>query len=77
MNTSKQQIQQPISGPVAARFGSVRNPAFRDIYSNNNRLAVSPFDFSVTFGRIVEPTMGVNVVEDEVVVQCLFSNLSF
>ena len=65
MSESKQRPPQPI----AAHLASVRSPDFKDIYSNNSRLSISPFDFAVTFGRITEPAMGVNVVEDEVVVR--------
>ncbi len=66
MSDSKQQQQLPVA---AARLKSIRSEEFRDIYSNFSRLGVTPFDFSVTFSRLIEPTMGVNVIEDEVVVR--------
>jgi hypothetical protein len=55
--------------PIAPRQGSVRNQEFRDIYSNNTRIGISPFDFSLTFSTIVEPTAGMTVIEDQVVVR--------
>jgi hypothetical protein len=46
-----------------------RSTDFRDIYSNNNRIGVSPVDFNITFSKIVEPAVGISTVEDQVVIR--------
>jgi hypothetical protein len=47
----------------------VRTPEFKDIYSNVSRITVTPFDFSIIFGRNVElPNVG-NVTEELVSVR--------
>jgi hypothetical protein len=47
----------------------VRGAEFKDIYSNISRVSASPFDFSITFGKIVEVQNVTNVIEDLVVVR--------
>ena len=46
-----------------------RTPEFKDIYSNHNRIGVSPVDFNITFSKIIEPAMGINVIEDQAVIR--------
>jgi hypothetical protein len=47
----------------------VRSPEFKDIYSNVSRVAASPFDFSINFGKSVEmPDIG-NVTEELITVR--------
>ena len=47
----------------------VRGPEFKDIYSNVSRVGATPFDFSVTFGKLVEVPNVMNVIEDLIVVR--------
>jgi hypothetical protein len=47
----------------------VRGSEFKDIYSNVSRVGATPFDFSVTFGKIVEVPNVTNVIEDLIVVR--------
>jgi hypothetical protein len=55
--------------PVTAGPKSIRSQEFRDIYCNQARIGASPFDFSITFSKIIEPTAGVNILEDQCVVR--------
>lgn len=47
----------------------VRGSEFKDVYSNVSRVGATPFDFSVTFGKIVEIPNVTNVIEDLIVVR--------
>jgi Protein of unknown function (DUF3467) len=49
--------------PINVRTGQ-RSPDYFDIYSNANRMGVSPFDLSVTFSRIADLGIGVAALED-------------
>ena len=42
---------------------------FKDIYSNHNRIGVSPVDFNITFSKIIEPGIGFNAIEDQAVIR--------
>jgi hypothetical protein len=43
-----------------------RSAEFKDIYSNNVRMAASPFDFTMMFGRMTDIGTGVTGLEDVV-----------
>jgi hypothetical protein len=47
----------------------VRGSEFKDVYSNVSRVGATPFDFSVTFGKIVEVPNVTNVIEDLIIVR--------
>jgi Protein of unknown function (DUF3467) len=47
----------------------VRGPEFKDIYSNVSRVGATPFDFSVTFGKIVEIPGATNAIEELITVR--------
>lgn len=42
----------------------VKSPDFKDLYSNSPRVSMTPFDMTLMFGKIIEPSPGVNVIED-------------
>lgn len=54
---------------VAQNAQTARSSEFRDIYSNHVRVGVSPVDFGITFGKIIEPSIGINIIEDQAVVR--------
>jgi Protein of unknown function (DUF3467) len=39
---------------TTANIPYFRSPEFKDVYSNNARIAASPFDFTILFGRMTE-----------------------
>jgi Protein of unknown function (DUF3467) len=47
----------------------IRGPEFKDIYSNVSRVGATPFDLSVTFGKIVEIPGATNAIEDLIIVR--------
>jgi hypothetical protein len=46
-----------------------RSQDFRDVYSNHNRLGVSPVDINITFSKIIESGIGINTIEDQAVIR--------
>ena len=47
----------------------IRSAEFRDIYSNNARVGVSPWDISITFALAKEIVPGTIIAEDQAVVR--------
>jgi hypothetical protein len=64
-----QSLQTIVHGPMMSRSGSVRSVDFKDIYSNASRIGMSQSDFGITFSKIIEPTAGIAVVEDQAIVR--------
>lgn len=54
---------------VSANIPIAKAPDFKDIYSNYNRIGVSPVDFNITFSKIIEPLTGMNSIEDQAVIR--------
>jgi hypothetical protein len=48
---------------------TTKTQEFKDIYSNHNRIGVSPVDFNITFSKIVEGALGLSSIEDQVVIR--------
>jgi hypothetical protein len=58
------------SAPQAVQpVGVTRSTDFKDVYANQSRLGVSPFDFTMTFGRIIDQSIGRTTVEDQAVIR--------
>jgi len=50
--------------PVPATMTRLRDPQYRELYSNSNLVALSPFDITITFQKVGEAIPGQHSVYD-------------
>lgn len=62
-------LRQPLQPQLANPTQFIRSPEFRDVYSNFVRVGVSPTDINVSFSKLIEPTPGITMIEDQALVR--------
>jgi hypothetical protein len=48
---------------------TIRSPAFRDVYANNMKLAITPLDITIVLSHTSESPPGTSVIEEDVAIR--------